>query len=260
MNKKVYWGLGVLIILLIGVSAVFSLRTKDTEPIIVYKGVDPSRNNLSSVETSEQEQGQHTKLPTAETESTQAAAESTPTAEKTPQTATDILTPEKSSISNTEISKARVSPFGFGEYPSIPQVYRDLGGVEDIWLHFEKLAETDPETARKQELAERVLIKLWNEGRTPSGANLTSDSDNVYPQYPNTVYVKWEISYLDDGTTYKVPVQIFGDPAFSQYELDFYESDGSLVPEGFILLDYDKDGIDPYSFLKGLDGIKSKEQ
>ena len=43
MKKRLLWGLGVLIVLLIGVSVVLLTRTTDTEPIIIYKDVDPSK-------------------------------------------------------------------------------------------------------------------------------------------------------------------------------------------------------------------------
>ena len=46
MTRKMYWGLAILIVLLIGVTAVLLMRTTDTEPKIVYKGdVEPSKDN-----------------------------------------------------------------------------------------------------------------------------------------------------------------------------------------------------------------------
>ncbi|MDE0085033.1 MAG: hypothetical protein OXU23_04925 [Candidatus Poribacteria bacterium] len=141
----------------------------------------------------------------------------------------------------------RMSPFGFGAYPEIPQPYRDLGGVQDIWGHFEELAKTDPDQARIQELGERVLVKLWNEGLQPEGANYSEGK--FFPQYPNTVYVQWDTITLEDGSIEEIPSRVVGDPAFSQFDLQFYESNGQDVPAGFNLLDYDKDGIDPYQFL-----------
>lgn len=145
------------------------------------------------------------------------------------------------------VETVRVSPHGFGPYPEIPTPYRDLGGIEDIWSYFEKMAETNPDEARRQELAERVLVKLWNEGKRPEGA--THSNGKLFPQYPNTVYVKWSVTELEDGTIQRLPIRVGGDPAFAEYELDFYESDGTEFPSGFSMLDYDKDGIDPYQFL-----------
>ncbi len=45
MNMKLYWGLVVLIVLLISVFIVMSTRTTDTEPDIVYIDVEPSKDN-----------------------------------------------------------------------------------------------------------------------------------------------------------------------------------------------------------------------
>lgn len=42
MNRKVYWGLGVLIILIIGVSAFLLTRTPETEPERVYLAPTPA--------------------------------------------------------------------------------------------------------------------------------------------------------------------------------------------------------------------------
>ncbi len=50
MNRKVYWGLGVLIILLIGVSIFLLMRNTDTEPIVVYKGdVEPAKETIDNL-------------------------------------------------------------------------------------------------------------------------------------------------------------------------------------------------------------------
>ncbi len=43
MKKRLLWGLGVLLVLLIGVSVVLLTRTTDTEPINIYKDIDPSK-------------------------------------------------------------------------------------------------------------------------------------------------------------------------------------------------------------------------
>lgn len=45
MNCKIYWGLAILIILLLGVSAVLLLQKTDTEPRRAYRDVAPSKDN-----------------------------------------------------------------------------------------------------------------------------------------------------------------------------------------------------------------------
>lgn len=43
MNRNVYWGLGVLIILIIGVSVFLVTRTPETEPEIIHKPLTPAQ-------------------------------------------------------------------------------------------------------------------------------------------------------------------------------------------------------------------------
>lgn len=43
MRNKLYWGLAILIIIVISVAVVMLTRTTDTEPITIYKDVDPSK-------------------------------------------------------------------------------------------------------------------------------------------------------------------------------------------------------------------------
>lgn len=48
MKRKLYWGLTILIILLVGVTVVMLTRTTDTEPKTVYKDVDPEKPGQQS--------------------------------------------------------------------------------------------------------------------------------------------------------------------------------------------------------------------
>ena len=49
MKNRVYWGIGILIILLIGGSVFILLRNTDTEPEKVYIDVDPSKDVMNSL-------------------------------------------------------------------------------------------------------------------------------------------------------------------------------------------------------------------
>ena len=54
MRKKLYWGLVILIVLLLGVSAFLLLRNTDTVPKTIYKDIDPSEpGNQSSKKLAE---------------------------------------------------------------------------------------------------------------------------------------------------------------------------------------------------------------
>lgn len=54
MTRRIYWGLVILILLIIGVTVVMLTRTTDTEPRTIYIDVDPSKpGNKSSEKLSE---------------------------------------------------------------------------------------------------------------------------------------------------------------------------------------------------------------
>ena len=48
MNRRIYWGLAILMVLLVGVSVVLLTRTTDTEPKRVYRDRDPSKEVLDN--------------------------------------------------------------------------------------------------------------------------------------------------------------------------------------------------------------------
>lgn len=175
-----------------------------------------------------------------------------PATDKTDKLSRDVDTTESiaQQLATTEPEPAKVvreSPFGFGPYPEIPDAYRDLDGISDIWAYYEELRQTDPEAARMNELGERVLVKLWQHGLSPIGG--THSNGRFYPNYPKTVYVTWEEDVLEDGTIERYPAKISGDPSFAAYEAAFIESDGEVFPSSYTMLDHQKDGIDPYQFL-----------
>lgn len=49
MTRRIYWGLAILIVLLIGVSVVMLTRTTDTEPKVVYSDVEPSQEVVNQM-------------------------------------------------------------------------------------------------------------------------------------------------------------------------------------------------------------------
>ena len=85
------------------------------------------------------------------------------------------------------VEPPRVSLFGFGVYPEIPPDYPE----QDAWDAIEALYLTDPESARKHELMERVCIKLWQQGYYAEGVVYKSKTGLIYPLYPNTAYIKY---------------------------------------------------------------------
>lgn len=139
---------------------------------------------------------------------------------------------------NTVLDPTRVSPYGFGPYPEIPESF---GPVK--W----------PRSSANHELMKRVRIKLWEEGIKAEGS--TMDNGKVYPIIKGIIYVRWkEIDYGDGPVRYLG--RFLGDPDDTKYvrsiakkkdtaRESFTEAD---VP-GLLLVPFEDAGIDPYTFL-----------
>ena len=138
----------------------------------------------------------------------------------------------------------KVSPFGFGPYPQVPDSFpNDVIWSDALKNLRERLSD---ERLKDLELVHRVLIKLWNQGYRASSA--TMDDGKMYPLFPNTVYVRWEEYVEDDGTISREAAHTRGPADIPDSVLDALE-DG-IVPPGIKILDLDEDWIDPYEFLK----------
>ena len=136
----------------------------------------------------------------------------------------------------------RMSLFGFGAYPEIPPDYRE----PDVWERIEELAITDPSGAERQELMARVCIKLWQQGHYAEGVVYKSKTGLIYPLYPNTAYIKWDVWEEADGTLSRFPARVLGGHGIDGYEEDFAEG---IIPPHITVIDYEDAGIDPYQFL-----------
>ncbi len=138
----------------------------------------------------------------------------------------------------------RVSPFGFGPYPQVPPDFpRD-----PIWEAvdmYEKINQHGRGMMKAIELMDRVLIKLWNQGRRASSASMSKG--RVYPGFPNTVYVRWNYIEEPDGTMTRYAGRKTSGPDIPESVFDAL-SEG-IIPPGIKVLDHDADGIDPYTFL-----------
>ena len=144
------------------------------------------------------------------------------------------------------VEPPRMSLFGFGVYPEIPPDYPE----QDAWDAIEALYLTDPEEARKHELMERVCIKLWQQGHYAEGVVYKSETGLIYPLYPNTAYIEWDVWEEEDGTLSRFPASVLGGPGVGGHEEDFAEG---IIPPHITVIDYEEGGIDPYQFLDSLD-------
>ncbi len=146
--------------------------------------------------------------------------------------------------SKTKTRKVRVSPYGFGPYPEIPE---DFPAGKFSFKGF----------SEGHELLMRVWIKLWKQGERVEGATF-GDNGLVYPIIPGKVYVEWEEVVSPDGTKVNSALRYLGHPD------DFPAKDikalirssitgnkprkGSEIPSHLEILSFDE-GIDPYKFL-----------
>ena len=93
---------------------------------------------------------------------------------------------------------------------------------------------------------DRILIKLWNQGHRATSASMNSNGI-VYPAFPNTVYVTWEYIEEENGKISRYAGRISSGTGVSDNDLD--DLGEGIIPPGIKVLDYDSDGINPYTFL-----------
>lgn len=241
---------GVVFLIVFSVACVFWYRY-DTAP---FRKATVETEKL--LHHSEKYQKAYTKSKAAEQASGLVSVESiTPTSEKLI-TETDDTRKNSSVFGNpkgglietqsTEKTDAvKVSPYGFGPYPEVPD-----GFLEDMlpsweWSEEKKL-KFGPEHMRNQEAIDRVLIKLWNQGDQEfHGA--VGDYNTVYPLYPNIVYIKWNEIELPDGRTHR---EISGYLAAEGFPtLTMEQRMKGEIPTGYRVLDMNEDGINVSEFL-----------
>lgn len=125
----------------------------------------------------------------------------------------------------------RVSPFGFGPYPEVPEgcpVPRNIWHASDAQM----------------ELLFRVAIQKWNEGERFNGCS--TGEGKVYLHYPNTVYIQYGAPEVNDSGILIRPIThvISANIGMSPEQMRAGE-----IPAGIHVLEYGKDGIDPYEYL-----------
>ena len=148
--------------------------------------------------------------------------------------------------------EVRVSPFGFGAYPEVPEgfPYPAAWDVPYIGSHWDERAKI------QDELLCRVQIKLWTQGVKTEGASM--ENGLVYPIIKGVVYVKWDEYIGPDGRPVRYISEMLGYPdddsidrlesieKAKKKDESFTEAD---VPDDIKLILYEGGGIDPYTFL-----------
>ena len=156
------------------------------------------------------------------------------------------LSDEEIALLTTEVVEETkpVSPFDFGPYPKVPSDFPH----EPIWEEDMEanISQFGSEAMKAAELMDRILIKLWNQGHRATSASKHSNG-LIYPSFPNTVFVRWDYIEEEDGTITRYAIRISSGAEVSDSDLD--DLGEGIIPPGITVLDYDSDGIDPYTFL-----------
>lgn len=160
---------------------------------------------------------------------------------------------------NTETVEVRMSPYGFGPYPEVPEGFIEDVGTP-IWMFIERFRPSIPDIAdginiRNHELMDRVLIKVWQDN--PESRRYMEGgfyrNGKVYVNYSNRAYVRYKTIELPDGTTNRVITSWTAgslkgptpDP------VNPFQSNDNQVPSGIELINLDEEdpGINPYTYL-----------
>ncbi len=136
-----------------------------------------------------------------------------------------------------------VSPYGFGPYPEVPADFP-----------FPVEWEFSGSNAN-HELMARVVFKLWNQGIKSMG--VTMKNGLVYPNYIDTVYIRWGETTDDDGNPLQYITNLGGyPPACLRIEENNIARLGEIgtmtaadIPPDVKVIPYDEAGINPYTFL-----------
>ena len=176
------------------------------------------------------------------------------TTEDTPEVLSEVietLSDTVEEITEEETEGERISPFGFGPYPEIPDDYPKSMSPVWVWPEAKRMRwESDPDRLKNFELIGRVLIKLWDQGEQDFiGGTLRDSNGRVYPLYFNTAYVSYRELVKLDGTVHSYIGGFMRGPGFPYLTHEQRMSGNFELPPDAQILDMDEAGIDPYSFL-----------
>ena len=129
------------------------------------------------------------------------------------------------------------------DFPEIPEGFPS--GLRPVWLY----PDYQKGDMHEHEMIYQVLIKLWNQG-DHDFVNGIYDHDHkkVYPLYPDVMYVEWGV---EDIGGKKIPMIKSGGGTLRRIftPLDFINGTWKTKYPGVKLVEMDKAGIDPETFL-----------
>ena len=172
------------------------------------------------------------------------------------ESSSDSLTTEEVGVDSdsdeTDTTNERVSPFGFGRYPEVPDGYPIPIKWHWQWSE-EQLTQMEEasiagidELLKQHELMTRVGIKLWNEGHRFTGLSSNDQTGLIYPNYEDVIYVKWRKIADRDGTVRRYPSDIIGSAGGA---LSLAQRSGRAPLPDWLEVKSMEDGIGPYEFL-----------
>ena len=197
MTRRIYWGLAILIVLLVGVSVFLLTQTTDTEPSTFYTDVAPSKSDQSSTPKLEEtdkftkgfEEGNAT-LVSDDTEQAKGNMSDEQKADKTPDW--NSLTPEHQKQIYNQFFKQfglEVPPLGYTyrwEEPGIPK--RDENGNPILHKRGDPIIDIVMSKAFTPTIDEYEMLKTleieigWQHGQGDKNKaeSLQSDYDKLY--------------------------------------------------------------------------------
>ena len=130
----------------------------------------------------------------------------------------------------------KVSPHGFGPFPEVPKDYNGMV----VWIQTDYYDLSHSEQ-RNFELLNRVLIKLWSEGKRNFTGGKFGNNGKVYPNFSDTVYITVKNLEYPNGVVVPRITRQLGSAPFGVDLLN--------PPSHIKVLDYESSGIDPFQYL-----------
>ena len=107
-------------------------------------------------------------------------------------------------------------------FPEVPEGLP----FQPIWKKPSEKNNLSSKQLRDLEMLDKALIALWNRGDHGFyGGILDTDTDKVYPHYPNTLYIRWGEVTGADGETIRVVSGVSGGPDMADYYKSLSENE-----------------------------------
>ena len=233
MRYKLYWRLGILVALLISafVFVMINEITENRELKDQFAELEALKNQINERKVAENKSSPAE--PSFKGVQPGDYSDEVPTQTQSSTVTSSLEHVETVSVENGETEEVRMSPFGFGPYPEVPE---DMPG-RHLYITWE-------DKTSSSELLSRVLIKLWTSGERNFRGGSTHEG-KIYPHYNDVVYVsRRPIIGKISGTIIGYVTHTKSGP-----QVNFTDADLLDPPPELRVLDLETSGIDPYQYL-----------